>query len=113
MKGRRSGYGSGIAMWTRTGAVRRSRLGVRRTFQRPQVFGRLTVLDNVLAAVEWHGGGGGLAADLLAVPSRRHRERARREQALTALDHCGIAATAHRDAIVKRATSSFESFAAR
>jgi branched-chain amino acid transport system ATP-binding protein len=75
---------------TRVGAVKRSRLGVRRTFQRPQVFGRLTVLENVLTAVEWHGGGGGLAADLLALPGRRKLERARRERAADALDRCGI-----------------------
>ncbi|WP_106401013.1 ABC transporter ATP-binding protein [Actinocorallia populi] len=76
---------------TATGALGRSRLGVRRTFQRPQVFGRLTVLDNVLAALEWHGGGGGLAGDLLALPARGRRERRRRERALEALDRCGLA----------------------
>jgi branched-chain amino acid transport system ATP-binding protein len=76
---------------TGTSAVRRSRLGLRRTFQRPQVFGRLTVLDNVLAAAEWHGGGGGVGADLLGLPSRRRREAQRRELAGEALDRCGIA----------------------
>ncbi|GAA2574921.1 ABC transporter ATP-binding protein [Actinomadura fulvescens] len=76
---------------TSTSAVRRSRLGLRRTFQRPQVFGRLTVLDNVLAATEWHGGGGGLAADLVGRPSRRRLESSRRAKAGEALDRCGIA----------------------
>jgi branched-chain amino acid transport system ATP-binding protein len=75
---------------TMTGTVKRSRLGLRRTFQRPQVFGRLTVLENILAAVEWHGGGGGLAADLVAWPGRNRLERARRERAREALDVCGI-----------------------
>jgi branched-chain amino acid transport system ATP-binding protein len=77
---------------TGTGAVRRSRLGVRRTFQRPQVFGRLTVLDNVLAASEWHGGGGGLTADLVGWRGRRRLERERRDRAAAALDRCGIGA---------------------
>ena len=40
-------------------------MGLRRTFQRAQPFGWLTVEDNVLAALEWHGGGGGVAADLV------------------------------------------------
>lgn len=75
-----------------TGAspVTRSRLGLRRTFQRQQVFGRLTVLDNLLAAMEWRGGGGGLAADLLGLPSRRRLERERRERAGDALRDVGL-----------------------
>lgn len=77
---------------TATGAVRRARLGVRRTFQRPQVFGRLTVLENVLAAVEWRGGGGGLPADLVGLRARRRAEAARRERAAEVLDRCGIGA---------------------
>ncbi|GAA4157583.1 ABC transporter ATP-binding protein [Actinomadura keratinilytica] len=76
---------------TSTGAAHRARLGLRRTFQRPQVFGRLTVLDNVLAALDWHGGGGGLAADLVGGRARRRLEAARRDRALAALDRCGIA----------------------
>ncbi|GAA0958058.1 ABC transporter ATP-binding protein [Actinocorallia libanotica] len=79
---------------TATGALGRSRMGIRRTFQRPQVFGRLTVLDNVLTALEWHGGGGGLLGDLLALPSRRARERERRERALAVLERCGLASLA-------------------
>ncbi|NUT38755.1 MAG: ATP-binding cassette domain-containing protein, partial [Thermoactinospora sp.] len=43
---------------TRVSAVGRARAGVRRTFQRTQVFGRLTVGDNVPAALDWRGGGG-------------------------------------------------------
>ncbi|MCU1644352.1 MAG: Amino acid/amide transporter ATP-binding protein 1 family [Nocardia sp.] len=76
---------------TRISAVRRSRLGLRRTFQRPQVFGRLSVLDNVLAAIEWRGGGGGLTADMLGWPARRRLESERRGRAAIALDRCGVA----------------------
>ncbi|MEV4112639.1 ABC transporter ATP-binding protein [Nonomuraea sp. NPDC049695] len=70
--------------------VRRARAGVRRTFQRTQVFGRLTVADNVLAALDWHGGGGGLAADLVAWPARRRLERERGERVAEVLELCGL-----------------------
>jgi branched-chain amino acid transport system ATP-binding protein len=72
------------------GPTGRSRLGVRRTFQRAQTFGWLTVEDNVLAALEWRGGGGGLAADLIFSPTRRKRERERRVQARRVLETCGL-----------------------
>jgi branched-chain amino acid transport system ATP-binding protein len=64
---------------TRHSAVARSRAGIRRTFQRQQVFGRLTVEENLLTATEWHGGGGGILADLVAFPPRKRIERRRRE----------------------------------
>jgi len=44
---------------TALSSVKRARLGVRRTFQRQQVFGWLSVEDNVMLALEWRGGGGG------------------------------------------------------
>ncbi|WP_327102281.1 ABC transporter ATP-binding protein [Nonomuraea glycinis] len=71
-------------------AVRRARGGVRRTFQRPQVFGRLTVADNVLAALDWRGGGGGLLADLAGWPARRRLERERRTRVAQVLELCGL-----------------------
>ena len=70
----------------------RARLGVRRTFQRVQTFGWLTVEDNVLAALEWRGGGGGFGADLLYFPTRRRRERQRRDRAREVLGRCGLTA---------------------
>lgn len=70
--------------------VTRSRLGLRRTFQRQQVFGRLTVLDNLLAAMEWRGGGGGVLADVLGLPSRRKLERERRARAEETLREVGL-----------------------
>jgi branched-chain amino acid transport system ATP-binding protein len=69
----------------------RARAGVRRTFQRVQVFGHMTVEDNVLTATEWHGGGGGLIADLAGLPSRRSREAERRARVAEVLEACGIA----------------------
>jgi ABC-type branched-subunit amino acid transport system ATPase component len=70
----------------------RSRLGLRRTFQRVQTFGWLTVEDNVLAVLECRGGGGGFLADLVGWPSRTRRERARRVQVAETLERCGLSA---------------------
>jgi ABC-type branched-subunit amino acid transport system ATPase component len=75
---------------TKRSAVWRSRHGVRRTFQRQQPFGWLSVEDNVLAALDWRGGGGGMVADLLALPSRRSLERDRRRQVDAVLELCGL-----------------------
>lgn len=70
--------------------VKRSRLGVRRTFQRVQTYGWLTVEDNVLAATEWRGGGGGVLGDLVGWRGRRRRERERRLLVDAALERCGL-----------------------
>jgi branched-chain amino acid transport system ATP-binding protein len=74
----------------RMGVPQRSRLGLRRTFQRVQTFGWLSVEDNILTALEWRGGGGGFLADLVAFPTRRRRERDRRALVETALERCGL-----------------------
>jgi branched-chain amino acid transport system ATP-binding protein len=71
-------------------ATRRARHGLRRTFQRVQVFGRLSVADNLLFAMEHHGGGGGLVADVLALPGRRRIERNRRRQVAEIAELCGL-----------------------
>jgi len=71
-------------------AAKRARLGIRRTFQRVQTFGWLSVEDNLLTALEWRGGGGGMAGDLLALPSRKRRERQRRERVDHVLGLCGL-----------------------
>jgi ABC-type branched-subunit amino acid transport system ATPase component len=76
---------------TRRSPTWRSRRGIRRTFQRQQMFGWLTVEENVLVALEWRGGGGGLIADLVASPTRRARERDRRRRTEEVLELCGIA----------------------
>jgi branched-chain amino acid transport system ATP-binding protein len=77
---------------TNRSSASRARLGLRRTFQRVQVFGWLTVEDNVLAALEVRGGGGGFVADLVASPLRRSRERERRHRVEETLDRCGLRA---------------------
>jgi branched-chain amino acid transport system ATP-binding protein len=63
---------------------------VRRTFQRSQLYGNLSVADNVLTAVEWRGGGGGLVADLVGAPARRRQERERRARIDPVLEQCGL-----------------------
>jgi branched-chain amino acid transport system ATP-binding protein len=75
---------------TTQSSVQRARRGLRRTFQRQQVFGWLSVEDNVLLALEWRGGGGGMVGDLLQLPSRRRRERERRARTDEVLEQCGL-----------------------
>jgi len=87
--------GQDITGWS---AMRRSRAGIQRTYQVLQMFGWLSVLDNVTAALDWKGGGGGFLADLVALPTRRTRSDARREQAMDALEQCGLAGLADKPA---------------
>ncbi len=75
---------------TRAPAWKRARLGIRRTFQRQQPIGWLSVEDNVLAALDCEGGGGGVAADLIAAPWRRRLEVRRRQRVAQVLEVCGI-----------------------
>ncbi|MEU4266439.1 ABC transporter ATP-binding protein [Streptomyces sp. NPDC026092] len=65
---------------TRRSPVWRARNGIRRTFQRQQLFGQLTVADNLVVAQDWRGG---------ARRGARHRERA-----AAVLHECGLDALA-------------------
>ncbi|MFE5658939.1 ABC transporter ATP-binding protein [Streptomyces sp. NPDC056517] len=66
---------------TRRSPVWRARHGIRRTFQRQQLFGQLTVADNLVVAQDWRGG--------VRPAARRHRERA-----AAVLHECGLDALA-------------------
>jgi branched-chain amino acid transport system ATP-binding protein len=80
---------------TRRTPSARARLGLRRTFQRVQTFGWLSVEDNVLAALEWRSGGGGVFADLVHLPTRTSRERDRRAHVAKVLARCGLMPVRH------------------
>jgi ABC-type branched-subunit amino acid transport system ATPase component len=72
-------FGNDVTAWP---PHRRARLGVARTFQRLELFGSITVLENLVMAAESRSGGAGLLTDLLALPPTvegraRAQERAR------------------------------------
>jgi branched-chain amino acid transport system ATP-binding protein len=75
---------------TRWSPLRRARAGMRRTFQRQQVFSWLSVEDNVIAALEWRRGGGGLLADAFMLPSASRLERSRRDRVDETLAQCDL-----------------------
>ncbi|MCZ7534713.1 MAG: ABC transporter ATP-binding protein [Acidimicrobiia bacterium] len=81
--------GRDVTGWSPT---RRARAGLRRTFQRVQTYGWLSVEDNVVAALDWRGGGSGLLGDLVGAPGRRRRESERRTRAREVLEQCGLSA---------------------
>jgi branched-chain amino acid transport system ATP-binding protein len=72
-------------------AVWRARNGMCRTFQRQQVFGGLTVEDNVLTALEWKAPRGAAVIDLLHLPVGLQLKAERLAAVDAALELCGIA----------------------
>jgi len=72
----------------------RSRQGIRRTFQRQQTFGHLTVEENLIVALEWRNTGRNVVGGALGLPATRRREQARRAQARAVLDLCQLSALA-------------------
>jgi branched-chain amino acid transport system ATP-binding protein len=59
-------FGQDVTQWP---VHRRARLGVSRTFQRLELFGSLTVVENVIVALEAVSSVGGLANELLRRPA--------------------------------------------
>jgi branched-chain amino acid transport system ATP-binding protein len=72
-----------------------ARLGIARTLQGLGLFGRMTVLDNVLVGADATARAGFLSG-LLALPRSGREEAQLRERALALLDELGIAAYAGR-----------------
>ncbi|MEW6473116.1 MAG: ABC transporter ATP-binding protein [Actinomycetota bacterium] len=77
---------------------RRARLGFGRTFQRVQLFGKLSALDNVLIAAEGVEGRLGVLGSMLRNPGTARTERQLRERARAALELSGAADLAERPA---------------
>jgi ABC-type branched-subunit amino acid transport system ATPase component len=73
----------------------RSRMGIGRTFQTPQAFGSLTVLDNLLLPA-WLPRYGGVLPDLLPIPGAGSARRAARDQARGVAAFLGIEDTLSR-----------------
>jgi branched-chain amino acid transport system ATP-binding protein len=67
-----------------------SRRGVRRTFQRHQPFGWLTVEENVLVALEWRGRSAGILADCCGLRNRGSRRAGHLRRVHDILEMCGL-----------------------
>jgi branched-chain amino acid transport system ATP-binding protein len=73
----------------------RARLGIGRTFQTPQAFGSLTVLDNLLLPA-WLPRFGGVIPDLIPIPGAGRERRAARDRARGIAAFLGIEETLDR-----------------
>jgi len=74
---------------------RRNRLGMARTFQNLRLFDGLSVLENLLVALQ-RDGRSSLAAGLLGAPAHQRAERQRLERAWQLLEQLGLAPLAER-----------------
>ncbi len=77
---------------TRRSATWLSRRGVRRTFQRHQAFGWLTVRENVLVPLEWRQRASGFVGDMFALPGRRRQMKETLARVDDVLEQCGLSA---------------------
>jgi branched-chain amino acid transport system ATP-binding protein len=73
-------------------AAWRARQGVRRTFQRQQVFGALSVEENLLVALEDRATRGGVLVDLLGLSGRRGSVAGNEQRVAEIVDACGLGA---------------------
>jgi ABC-type branched-subunit amino acid transport system ATPase component len=84
-------FGQDVTGWP---VHHRARLGVGRTFQRLELFGSLSVLENLVVAVESSSTQGGLASDLLALPPSLDLRAVAEAKAHQILDELGLSAYA-------------------
>jgi branched-chain amino acid transport system ATP-binding protein len=83
---------------TRRSATWLARHGIRRTFQRHQAFGWLSVEENVQVALEWRGRSRRVLSDLVAAPSTRRRIVEMQERVDEVLERCGLTSVRSRSA---------------
>ena len=83
---------------SKEGPNRIARHGLRRTFQRHQPFGWLSVEDNVLTALEWRGRSARIVADLLALPSQQRKKQRLMARVDAVLEECGLLNVRHNPA---------------
>lgn len=81
-------FGQDVTSWA---PHRRARLGIGRTFQRLELFGSLSVRDNLVVAFEAKAPRGGLVSDLFALPPSLETRAAAKERALMLLERVGLA----------------------
>jgi ABC-type branched-subunit amino acid transport system ATPase component len=81
-------FGEDVTSWP---AHRRARAGMGRTFQRLELFGSLSVLENLVVAYEAHRQRGGLLSDLLALPATVDTRAEAEDRARAVLATLGIA----------------------
>ena len=80
-------FGTDVTDWA---THRRARFGVGRTFQRLELFTSLTVVENLVMAVESHLARGNVFTDLLALPPTVETRWDAEERALAVLDLVGM-----------------------
>lgn len=81
---------------TRKSAVWRARHGLRRTFQRQQVFGGLSVRDNLLVAQEWDARSGGVLLNMCGIRLDKKLAAQRHQRVEDTLELCGLGDVAER-----------------
>lgn len=77
---------------TTKGATWRARRGLRRTFQRQQIFGGLSVRENLLVAQEGRSERGGIVVDVLGLSGVRAESRRRLERVDEVVEQCRLSA---------------------